>query len=155
MLHPLWRSEEQYSNAELEEGFLQYVRRITGDDVDMMRRIEDDLLAYRNNSLHFGRPTARLRETQLQPVSWWEKYGNCAPTLVCASSFFLLINLSYVVCRNQCSLILALLHVNRNALPFAFSHKTAALALVRETGVLGLSSTQRRETSSKRHSWSV
>ena len=65
VLHPLWRDEEQYSNAELEEGFMEYVRRITGDDVDMTRRIEDDLLTFRNNSLHFGRPTARLRETQL------------------------------------------------------------------------------------------
>ncbi|MCO5594484.1 hypothetical protein L7F22_048515 [Adiantum nelumboides] len=81
ILHPLWRNDEQYSNDELEEGFMEYMRRVTGDNVDTMRRIEDDLLAFRNHSLHFGRATARLRETQLQPVSWWEKYGNCAPTL--------------------------------------------------------------------------
>ena len=82
ILHPLWRDDEQYSNDELEEGFMEYMGRVTGDNVDTMRRIEDDLLAFRNHSLHFGRATARLRETQLQPVSWWEKYGNCAPTLV-------------------------------------------------------------------------
>ena len=83
MLHPLWRDEDQFNNVELEEGFMDYMRRITGDDIDMMRRIEDDLLAFRNHSLHFGQATAKLREKQLQPVSWWEKYGNCAPTLVC------------------------------------------------------------------------
>ena len=65
---------------------MDYMRRVTDDDLDMMRRVEDDLLAFRNHSLHFGRPTARLRETQLQPVSWWEKYGNSAPTLVCDMS---------------------------------------------------------------------
>ncbi|MCO5560648.1 hypothetical protein L7F22_014265 [Adiantum nelumboides] len=81
ILHPLWGNDEQYSNDELEEGFMEYMRRVSGDNVDTMRRIEDDLLAFRNHSLHFGRATARLRETQLQPVSWWEKYGNCAPTL--------------------------------------------------------------------------
>ncbi|MCO5572532.1 hypothetical protein L7F22_026287 [Adiantum nelumboides] len=81
ILHPLWRNDEQYSNEELEEGFMEYMRRVTGDNVDTMRRIEDDLLAFRNHSLHFGRATARLQETQLQPVSWWKKYGNCAPTL--------------------------------------------------------------------------
>ena len=61
---------------------MKYVERLAGEDVDMVRRIEDDLLSFRNHSNHFGRATARLRETQLQPVSWWEKYGNCAPTLV-------------------------------------------------------------------------
>lgn len=91
VLHPLWRTEDQYSNDELEEGFMNYMRRVTGDDLDMMRRIEDDLLTFRNHSLHFGRPTARLRETQLQPVSWWEKYGNCAPTLVCDINFIVTI----------------------------------------------------------------
>ncbi|MCO5600677.1 hypothetical protein L7F22_054792 [Adiantum nelumboides] len=47
----------------------------------MARRLEDDLLAFRNESGHFGRATAKLRDTQLQPVSWWEKYGNSTPTL--------------------------------------------------------------------------
>ncbi|MCO5612385.1 hypothetical protein L7F22_066652 [Adiantum nelumboides] len=47
----------------------------------MLRRIEDDLLAFRNNTGNFTRATAKLRETQLQPVSWWEKYGNGVPTL--------------------------------------------------------------------------
>ena len=48
----------------------------------MMRRLEDDLLLFRNRIGSFGRHTAELRETQLQPVSWWEKYGASAPTLV-------------------------------------------------------------------------
>ena len=82
VLHPLWRDEEQYACDELEDGFMMYVQKWTGGDVEMQRRIEDDLLAFRNHSSHFGRATAKLRETQLQPVSWWEKYGNCAPTLV-------------------------------------------------------------------------
>ncbi|MCO5589474.1 hypothetical protein L7F22_043441 [Adiantum nelumboides] len=47
----------------------------------MLRRLEDDLLLFGNRSHSFGRPTTELRETQLQPVSWWEKYGSCAPTL--------------------------------------------------------------------------
>ncbi|MCO5582056.1 hypothetical protein L7F22_037556 [Adiantum nelumboides] len=47
----------------------------------MLRRIEDDLLAFRNNTGKFTRATAKLRKTQLQPVSWWEKYGNGVPTL--------------------------------------------------------------------------
>ena len=58
---------------------------MTNNDIDMIRRIEDDLLTFRNHSLHFGKPTTRLRETKLQPVSWWEKYGNSAPTLVCGN----------------------------------------------------------------------
>ncbi|MCO5554387.1 hypothetical protein L7F22_007917 [Adiantum nelumboides] len=47
----------------------------------MLRRIEDNLLGFRNNTVNFTRATAKLRETQLQPVSWWEKYGNGVPTL--------------------------------------------------------------------------
>ena len=82
VLHPLWRDEEQYENEELDEGFMTYIRNLTGGNVHMLKCIEDDLLAFRNQTGSFGRETAKLRETQLQPVSWWEKYGNCAPTLV-------------------------------------------------------------------------
>lgn len=82
ILHPLWRSEEQYACNELETGFMTYVQKLCHDDMEMLMRIEDDLLAFRNHSGSFGRATAKLRETQLQPVSWWEKYGTCAPTLV-------------------------------------------------------------------------
>ncbi|MCO5552776.1 hypothetical protein L7F22_006293 [Adiantum nelumboides] len=81
MLHPLWRSEDQCGEEELEEGFQDYVQRYTRGDVEMARRLEDDLLAFRNESGHSGRATAKLRDTQLQPVSWWEKYGNSTPTL--------------------------------------------------------------------------
>ncbi|MCO5546691.1 hypothetical protein L7F22_000126 [Adiantum nelumboides] len=81
VLHPLWRSEDQCGEEELEEGFQDYVQRYTRGDVEMARRLEDDLLAFRNESGHFGRATAKLRNTQLQPVSWWEKYGNSTPTL--------------------------------------------------------------------------
>ena len=82
VLHPLWRSEKQYEDEELEKGFMDYMGKVTDNDVDVMQRIEDDLLSFRNKSLSFGRETAKLRETQLKPVSWWEKYGHCAPTLV-------------------------------------------------------------------------
>ncbi|MCO5569598.1 hypothetical protein L7F22_023314 [Adiantum nelumboides] len=81
VLHPLWRSEDQPECEELEEGFQTYVERWCGGDVEMLRRIEDDLLAFRNNTGNFTRATGKLRETQLQPVSWWEKYGNGVPTL--------------------------------------------------------------------------
>ena len=82
VLHPLWRDDEQYENAELEAGIQDYFTKWTNGDVQMMKRLEDELLLFRNRSLSFGRSTAELRETQLQPVSWWEKYGTCAPTLV-------------------------------------------------------------------------
>ncbi|MCO5576569.1 hypothetical protein L7F22_030382 [Adiantum nelumboides] len=81
VLHPLWRSEDQSECEELEEGFQTYVERWCGGDVEMLQRIEDDLLAFRNNTDNFTRATAKLRETQLQPVSWWKKYGNDVPTL--------------------------------------------------------------------------
>ncbi|MCO5610356.1 hypothetical protein L7F22_064592 [Adiantum nelumboides] len=83
LLHPLWRSEEQYENEELEQSLQEYFLTWAAGDVQMLRRLEDDLLLFRNRSHSFGRPTAELRETRLQPVSvsWWEKYGSCAPTL--------------------------------------------------------------------------
>ncbi|MCO5581173.1 hypothetical protein L7F22_035051 [Adiantum nelumboides] len=81
LLHPLWRSEEQYENEELEQGLQEYFLTWAVGDVQMLRRLEDDLLLFRNRSHSFGRPTAELRETKWQPVSWWEKYGSCAPTL--------------------------------------------------------------------------
>ncbi|MCO5576357.1 hypothetical protein L7F22_030166 [Adiantum nelumboides] len=82
VLHPLWRSEDQFECEELDEGFQTYVQRWCGGDVVMLRRLEDDLLAFRNNTGNFTRATAKLREMQLQPVSWWEKYGNGVPTLL-------------------------------------------------------------------------
>ena len=82
VLHPLWRSEDQCEQDELEEGFHDYVQRYTCGDVEMARRLEDDLLAFQNETGHFGRTTAKLRDTTLQPVSWWEKHGNSTPTLV-------------------------------------------------------------------------
>ena len=63
VLYSLWRSEEHHTNDELEDGFMEYTRHIIGDNVDTMRSIEDDLLAFRNHSLQFGRATAKLRET--------------------------------------------------------------------------------------------
>ncbi|MCO5584453.1 hypothetical protein L7F22_038381 [Adiantum nelumboides] len=48
---------------------------------ELMKKLEDELLLYRNGSQWFGSPTASLRETQLEPVSWWEKYGIAAPNL--------------------------------------------------------------------------
>ncbi|MCO5579334.1 hypothetical protein L7F22_033189 [Adiantum nelumboides] len=81
LLRPLWRSEEQYENEELEQGLQVYFLTWVAGDVQMLRRLEDDLFLFRNRSHSFGRPTTEFRETQLQPVSWWEKYGSCAPTL--------------------------------------------------------------------------
>ncbi|MCO5582257.1 hypothetical protein L7F22_036149 [Adiantum nelumboides] len=75
--------EEQFGEEELDNGFQGDVACYTGGDVAMASRIENVLLAFRNESNHFGRAIAKLRERQLQPVSWWEKYGNCAPTLKC------------------------------------------------------------------------
>ncbi|MCO5608829.1 hypothetical protein L7F22_063046 [Adiantum nelumboides] len=80
VLYSLCRSKDQLECEELEEGFQTYVERWCGGDVEMLRRIEDDLLAFRN-TWHFARATAKLQETQLQLVSWWEKYGNGVLTL--------------------------------------------------------------------------
>ena len=82
VVHPLWQNDEQYENAELKAGIQDYFTKWTNGNVQMMRMREDELLLFHNRSLSFGRPTAELRETQLQPISWWEKYGTCAPTLV-------------------------------------------------------------------------
>ncbi|MCO5597897.1 hypothetical protein L7F22_051982 [Adiantum nelumboides] len=81
ILHPLWRKEAQYVNEELHDGWTEYIQKIVGDDVQLMKKLEDELLLYRNGSQWFGSPTASLRETQLEPVSWWEKYGIAAPNL--------------------------------------------------------------------------
>ncbi|KAI5084723.1 hypothetical protein GOP47_0000892 [Adiantum capillus-veneris] len=54
VLHPLWRSEDQCLSDELDKGFQEYVAKYTRGDVTMARRIEDDLLAFRNRSSHFG-----------------------------------------------------------------------------------------------------
>ena len=63
VLHPLWRTEEQYVCNELEEGFMSYVETWTAGDVDMQRRIEDDLLIFRDHGSHFSHPTIKLRKT--------------------------------------------------------------------------------------------
>ncbi|MCO5590414.1 hypothetical protein L7F22_044383 [Adiantum nelumboides] len=81
VLHPLWCSKDQLECEELEEGFQTYVECWCGGDVEMLWRIEDDLLAFCNNIGHFTRATAKLREMQLQPVSRWENHGNGVPTL--------------------------------------------------------------------------
>lgn len=73
-------------NEELHDGWTEYITKIVGDDVQLMKKIEDELLLYRNGSHWFGSPTAALRETQLEPVSWWEKYGIAAPNLVIPST---------------------------------------------------------------------
>lgn len=31
LLHPLWRNEEQFEDEELEAGFMNYMRRVTGN----------------------------------------------------------------------------------------------------------------------------
>jgi hypothetical protein len=81
-LHPLWRCSKQYASAELQEGLQEYFEKWANGDMQVLRRLEDELLLFRNESLSFSWPTAKLRECQLQPVSWWEKYGFSAPTLV-------------------------------------------------------------------------
>ena len=92
ILHPLWRSNKQYANEELQEGLQEYFEKWADGDVQVLRRLEDELLLFRNESLSFSRPTAKLRECQLQPVSWWEKYGFSAPTLVSNSVIHSLCN---------------------------------------------------------------
>ncbi len=82
MLHPLWRNEKQVYDEWQREQFEGYIQRWAGGDVEVLTRLEDDLLAFRNHAGDFSKVTARLRETQLQPVSWWEKYGVATPTLV-------------------------------------------------------------------------
>ncbi|KAH7302591.1 hypothetical protein KP509_23G078800 [Ceratopteris richardii] len=81
ILHPLWRGPHQLGNDELDSGFEEYVERWTDGDIDMQTRIEDEMLVYRNHRGKFGKATALLRESQLRPVSWWEKYGDKTPIL--------------------------------------------------------------------------
>lgn len=69
-------------NEELEDGWSEYITTLVDGDVEFVRKLEDQLLMFRNNISMFGRPTALLHDTQLQPVSWWEKYGISTPELV-------------------------------------------------------------------------
>ena len=69
VLHPLWRDDNQFENEEQEQGIQEFFSTWAAGDVQVMRRLEDDLLLFCNRSLTFGRPTAELWETQLQPVS--------------------------------------------------------------------------------------
>ena len=89
VLHPLWRSEDQYGDIELERSWQAYLELHTGGDVEEMANIEDGLLLFRNRESTFGRGTAQLRKSQLEPVSWWEKYGNASPSLVSGLRFIL------------------------------------------------------------------
>lgn len=82
VLHPLWRSEDQLECEELNNGFQTYLEKWCGGNVETMERLENELLAFRNNRGQFSTPTAKRRSTQLEPVSWWEKYGHSVPTLV-------------------------------------------------------------------------
>lgn len=57
--------------------------RWIGGDIQLLRILEQERLHFRNGTgRYFGSPTARLRECQVEPVSWWEKYGIGAPNLV-------------------------------------------------------------------------
>lgn len=83
ILHPLWRDEKQYDNEELEEGWKTYIEAFTEGDVQKIKQLEHERLLFRNGTgRSFNSATARLRECQLEPVSWWEKYGISAPNLV-------------------------------------------------------------------------
>ena len=60
VLHPLWRNDDQYENEESEQGIQDYFEQWAGGDVQMMRRLEDDLLLFHNRSGSFGRHIAEL-----------------------------------------------------------------------------------------------
>ncbi|KAH7297346.1 hypothetical protein KP509_26G066100 [Ceratopteris richardii] len=82
ILHPLWRSEEQCTNEILEDSWIEYIAGWTGGDVAFLSQLEDERVRFRSMEKYFGQPTARLRENQLSPVTWWEKYGVSTPILV-------------------------------------------------------------------------
>ncbi|KAH7285060.1 hypothetical protein KP509_33G010500 [Ceratopteris richardii] len=81
ILHPLWRTERQMLDHELDSAWTSYICRLYPDDIDMRLTLEDQLLLFRNYGGSFGKDTAMLRSSQLSPVSWWEKYGLSAPEL--------------------------------------------------------------------------
>ena len=76
ILHPLWRQESQRHDRELNSGWRDYTTKVEIDPVKQ-DLLETQLLRYRDrHDVDFGSPRANLRDAQLRPVSWWEKYGN-------------------------------------------------------------------------------
>ena len=83
ILHPLWRDDKQYENEELEEGWNTYIVAYAEGDVQRIGQLEHERLLFRNSTTKsLSTATARLRECQLEPISWWEKYGTSTPHLV-------------------------------------------------------------------------
>lgn len=52
-------------NEELEDGWSEYITTLVDGDVEFVRKLEDQLLMFRNNISMFGRPTTLLHDTQL------------------------------------------------------------------------------------------
>lgn len=81
ILHPLWRTDKQPHDKELKAGWMQYTSRIEPDPI-MQDLLETQLLRFRDRyDPDFGSARASLRDAQLKPVSWWEKYGGSCPEL--------------------------------------------------------------------------
>ncbi|KAH7281580.1 hypothetical protein KP509_36G054200 [Ceratopteris richardii] len=82
ILHPLWRSEQQFTDIELENSWIDYIMRWSGGDVAILSELETERLQFRSMERYLGQPIARLRENQIASVTWWEKYGVSTPLLV-------------------------------------------------------------------------
>lgn len=80
ILHPLWRSETQFRDQELREGWNTYLRMVF-PDAAARDALKDDLLVFRGELLEFGSDAAQLRPGMLRPVRWWMKYGDDVPVL--------------------------------------------------------------------------
>lgn len=82
MLHPLWKRSgpEQFHDRELEDGWFEYLQRIT-PDVAEQQACNDELMIFRRDRLTYQRAVTQDRVGHLRPVSWWDKYGGCTPRL--------------------------------------------------------------------------
>ena len=79
ILHPLWRQDAQRHDRELNAGWREYTTQVEPNPVKQ-DLLETRRLRFRDmHDVDFGSPRASLRDAQLRPVSWWEKYGgDCA-----------------------------------------------------------------------------
>eukprot|EP00250_Pteridium_aquilinum_P021001 c25008_g2_i4 orf=377-700(-) len=81
LLHPLWRSDEQKHDPELNSGWSAYLCRVEQDPV-IQDILEGQLIAFRDPlSQQFGSAWASIQDARLKLVTWWEKYRNSAPQL--------------------------------------------------------------------------
>lgn len=68
ILHPLWRSEQQYDDRELRDGWNAYVTQVY-PDVYEQDKLLDELQIFRQETMEFSTGPARLREGKTSDLS--------------------------------------------------------------------------------------